>query len=115
MIGDMPIVRMRKSGMAPKSVWVWVGTSLMSLASQWHEIPEFWAFPEVEISPADKIETLDLRFAIGLQVHIDGNDSKERILAAHRAFSYAGASGVFTLLNGSLIFNPGVAIEHSAA
>lgn len=110
MIGDTPIVRMRKGGMAPKSVWVWVGTSPASLASQWHEIPEFWAHPEVAILPADKIETLDLRFAVGLQVHIDGNDSKDRILAAHRAFSYAGASGVFTMLDGSLIFNPGVPI-----
>lgn len=111
MIGDVPLRSLRMARKAPKSVWVWVGTNPTSLAAQWHEIEDFLAYPEVDILPADKIETLDLRFAVGLQVHIDGNDTRDRILAAHRAFSYAGAKAVFTMLEGNLIYNPGVKVE----
>jgi hypothetical protein len=97
--------------MAPKAVWVWVGINPTSMAAQWHQFSDFLAHPEIDILPADKIETLDLRFAVGLQVHIDGNDTRDRIVSAHRAFSYAGAHEVFTMLEGNLIYNPGVKIE----
>ena len=115
MTGDMPLRRMRIKRMAPKVVWVWVGINPSSLASQWPEIPEFWNHPEVDILPADRIDLLDLRFAVGLQVHIDGNDTRERILSAHRAFSLAGAKSVFTMVEGNLIYNEGVKVEHPAA
>lgn len=114
MIGDMPLKRMRMARKRPKAVWVWVGINPTSLASQWHEIPEFWNHPEVDILPSDRIEHLDLRFAVGLQVHIDGDD-KQRILEAHRAFSLAGAGSVFSMVDGALIFNEGVKVEHPAA
>lgn len=114
MIGDMPLKRIRMAGKAPKAVWVWVGINPSSIAAQWHEIPEFWNHPEVDILPSDRIELLDLRFAVGLQVHIDG-DSKDRILEAHRAFSYAGAKMVISLIEGTLILNEGVKVEHPAS
>ena len=114
MIGDMPLKRMRMAGKAPTAVWVWVGINPSSIAAQWHEIPEFWNHPEVDILPSDRIELLDLRFAVGLQVHIDG-DSKDRILEAHRAFSYAGAKMVVSLVDGALILNEGVKVEHPAS
>ena len=114
MIGDMPLKRIRMAGKAPKAVWVWVGINPSSLASQWHKIPEFWNHPEVDILPADRIELLDLRFAVGLQVHIDGED-RGRVLEAHRAFSLAGAKSVFSLVDGALIFNEGVKVEHPAS
>lgn len=111
MIGDVPLRALRMARKAPKAVWVWVGINPVSMAAQWQDFSEFLPHPEVDILPADKIETLDLRFAVGLQVHIDGNDTRDRILAAHRAFSYAGAKAVFTMLEGNLIYNPGVKVE----
>jgi hypothetical protein len=114
-IGDMPLRRMRMAGKAPGSVWVWVGIDEKSIAPSWHLFSDFWNLAQVDILPADKIETLDLRFAIGLQVHIQGNDDKYRILKAHRAFSEAGAKLVITLVEGTLILNEGTKIEHLAS
>lgn len=113
MIGDIPLKRIRMAGKAPKAVWVWVGITQDPLAAQWHEIPEFLNHAHVDILPSDRIDLLDLRFAVGLQVHIDG-DSKNRILEAHRAFSLAGAKMVISLVDGALILNEGVKVEHFA-
>lgn len=115
MIGDMPLKRIRMAGKAPKAVWVWVGINPTEMSSLWAEIPEFVSHAHVDILPSDRIELLDLRFAIGLQVHIDGDDTRERILKAHRAFTEAGAKVVATMVEGNLLFNEGVKIEHSAA
>ena len=115
MIGDMPLKRIRMAGKAPKAVWVWVGMHPTEMSALWPEIPEFHSHPEVAILPTDRIELLDLRFAVGLQVHIDGDDTRERILKAHRAFTEAGAKVVATMIEGNLLFNEGVKIEHPAA
>ena len=115
MIGDMPLKRMRMARKAPAAVWVWVGINPTEMSSLWAEIPEFVNHAHVDILPSDRIELLDLRFVIGLQVHIDGDDTRERILKAHRAFTEAGASLVATMLDGNLIFNEGVKVEHPAA
>lgn len=115
MIGDLPLKRIRMAGKAPKAVWVWVGMHPTELGALWHEIPEFVNHAHVDILPSDRIELLDLRFAIGMQVHVDGDDSRHRLLQAHRAFSEAGAKMVFTLVEGALIFNEGKKIEHPSA
>lgn len=108
MTGHEGLIRMRKAGKRPESVWIWLGTNPLSVAALWTDLSDFWAFPEVDISPKDKIETLDLRFLVGLQVHIDGNDTPERLLKMHRQVTLSGAESVFTLVNGDLIFNKGI-------
>jgi hypothetical protein len=113
-IGDMPLKRIRMAGKAPTAVWVWVGIHPTEMSALWPEIPEFHSHPEVAILPSDRIELLDLRFAYGLQVHIDGDDSRDRILKAHRAFTEAGAKSVSTMIEGNLLFNLGAKIEHPA-
>lgn len=115
MIGDMPLKRMRMAGKAPKAVWVWVGIHPTEMSALWPEIPEFRSHPEVAILPSDRIEFLDLRFAYGLQVHIDGDDSRDRILKVHRAFTEVGAKSVSTMIEGNLLFNLGAKIEYPAA
>ena len=111
MTGQELIIRIRKAHKRPKAVWVWVGINPCSQTDLWANYSDLWAFPWVEISPKDKIEQLDLRFMVGLQVHIDGNDSRNRILKMHRQATLAGAEMVFTLVEGNLIFNPGVKHE----
>lgn len=115
MTGHEMIIEMRKRHKRPKSVWVWLGINPLSLAALWPDLPDFWAFPEVDVDPKDTIEALDLRFLVGLQVHIDGNDTRERLLKMHRQVSLAGAESVFTMVDGNLIYNPGVKRELSTA
>ena len=114
MTGQELIIRIRKAYKRPKAVWVWVGINHLPGTALQADYEDLWAHPWVDITPEDKIEHLDLRFMVGLQVHIDGNDSRERILKTHRQASLAGAQMVFTMVEGNLIFNPGKQNEFTA-
>ena len=105
MIGHMPLVEIRKAGMRPKAVWVWVGMDGKKWASSWADFEDHLAHPQVCIEDKDNIGALDLRLLVGMQVHIDGND--DRVLEAHLASLKAGAKDVFTLWNGELIWDRG--------
>ena len=107
MIGDIALIRMRLAHKRPEAVWVWVGIDRLKSAASWHKFSDLWAHPELTIEPGDKIKELDLRFLVGLQVHIDGDDTTERVLAAHLACLQAGAKDVFTLHQGELIIDKG--------
>ena len=107
MIGDKALIRMRLAHKRPKAVWVWVGITDLPWASSWHLYSDLWAHPEIVIEPKDNIKSLDLRFLTGLQVHIDGNDTTDRMFAAHVACMKAGAKQVFTLHDGELIYDQG--------
>jgi hypothetical protein len=106
-IGEEGLIRMRTARKRPKAVWVWVGINRSPWAALWVNYSDLWAHPEVCIEPKDRIDSLDLRFLVGLQVHIDGHDTTERLFAAHLAALKAGAKEVFTLHKGELIFDKG--------
>lgn len=112
MIGHEPLIRMRIARKRPKSVWVWVGMDKGSWAARWHLYSDLWAFPEVVIEPTDQILTLDLRFLVGLQVHLGGDDTN-RLVEAHIACMKAGVSDVFTLINDELVWDKGEEVEFS--
>ena len=107
MIGDIALIRMRLAHKRPEAVWVWVGIDRLKSAASWHKFSDLWAHPHINIEPSDKIKELDLRFLVGLDVHLDGNDSTDRVLAAHLACLMAGAKAVFTYHNGELIIDKG--------
>ena len=107
MIGEQGVIRIRKAGKRPKAVWLWVGINRDKWAAEWVNFSDLWAHPDVCIDPKDKIDLLDLRFLVGLQVHIDGDDTTERVLAAHLAALKAGAKDVFTMHRGELIWDRG--------
>jgi hypothetical protein len=60
----------------------------------------------VSIDPADRLVDLDLRFVVGLGVHIDGCDEK-RVVAVFEAAKAAGAARVF-----ASVFSRNAAGEH---
>ncbi len=107
MIGDKALICMRLAHKRPKAVWLWVGITQLDWAASWHLYNDLWAHPEIVIEPKDNIKSLDLRFLTGLQVHIDGNDTTDRMFAAHVACMKAGAKQVFTLHDGELIYDQG--------
>lgn len=105
MIGHMPLIEIRKAGKAPKAVWIWVGMDGKKWAASWADFEDTLAHPKVCIEDKDRIDQLDLRFLVGMQVHIDGND--DRVLEAHLASLKAGAKDVFTLWRGELVWDRG--------
>lgn len=111
MIGHMPLIALRMAHKRPKAVWLWVGIPPNNWAANWHEFEDLLAHPEVVIEPSDNPKILDLRFLVGLQVHIDGNDTDDRMFGVHLACMAAGASDVFTFHNGELIWDKGEKVE----
>ena len=106
MIGHMPLIRIRLARKRPKAVWVYLGKDPLDQAALWDKFEDSLGHAHIVIEDTDKIPFLDLRFAAGMQVHIDGEDYN-RLLQAHVAFLKAGASEVFTLANNELIYDRG--------
>lgn len=113
MIGHMPLVALRIAQKRPKAVWIWVGTRHKEWASSWHLYSDLLAHPWITVEPQDRIPQLDLRFLVGLQVHIDGEDTVDRIFDTHLACMKAGVRDVFTYHNGELIHDKGEPIAVS--
>ncbi len=71
MRGHEPIITMRRNGRKPATVYL--ETSMW--APEWADWPRTdQVDARVHIEARDSIERLDLRFVIGCQVRIDGND-----------------------------------------
>ena len=73
MKGHKPLVEMRLSGKAPKSIWVRVGPAT-PWHSAWHRFHESWNYAHVAIEPEDILADLDLRWAVGMWIMIEGED-----------------------------------------
>lgn len=92
MRGHEAIIAMRQRGQAPQAVFVGdVGVDV-----QWHKFSD--SSPSVEIMETERLEALDLRWAVGLDVRLN-IFGKERANAVHEAFLKANPkriiSGIF--------------------
>jgi len=92
MRGHEPLIAMRLRGRKPASVWVWDRDDF-GMSKAWHQRAESQAKPLVLIEPAENLQRLDLRFAVGLTVFID-TEQPERMQAMVDAFHAAGAHRV---------------------
>ena len=91
MRGHLPLIALRRRGMRPSSVWLSLDLPDPS-AADWH----LWSkTAAIDIDKADGIGSLDLRFVVGMQVHIQGLNA-DRCLALHQACMDANASRVVT-------------------
>lgn len=87
MTGHKPLVEMRMRGQHPPFVWV---------QTSFEAYPKWRLFgdkPEVGIEAQDYPDLLDLRFAIGLTVLVEGSDA-QRVLDVAKAFERAKAKRV---------------------
>lgn len=107
MIGHIPLISIRKAGKRPEAVWIWVGKGREEWAVLWANFSDLLAHPEIVVQAQDDLKCLDLRCLKNLQVHVDGNDSTDRIFGVHLACLKAGAKDVFTYHNGELIWDRG--------
>lgn len=97
MNGYQPLLDMRRSGFVPPAIFVTDGEVECDLDKRWTD--PIWGsrFAHVRIDDGDVPEALDLRFAVGLQVHIDGLRGDDRAKRLHDAFVAAGAKCVGTI------------------
>ena len=110
MIGHEPIISMRMNRKKPAAVHVWVGKPLHSSAKDWHLHN---TGPEVDILPDENIDSLDLRWSVGLIVMVHGTDTTERMEKAYEAFKRAKAGWVVATIGDTIIDSLGKFDEHN--
>lgn len=103
MRGHQEIIKMRLDRVAPKAIFVYYGEDKSKAWANWfrHSIE----FADVEILPIENINQLDLRFTVGLPVHISSNQPYKKVKALHNAFLAAKALRVTTVCGEVLINN----------
>jgi hypothetical protein len=74
MIGADKLVELRKEGLIPELVNVWVGDDDKYYSGEWHKYSDTQEYPEITVENKDNITGLDFRFAFGLTVFIRGRD-----------------------------------------
>lgn len=92
MIGEKEVLEHRIRGGKLRDSALYVQTDPVKPNREWRQFGEH---AEVAIEAADYPELLDLRFALGLRVHVEGMDS-ERVDQVAAAFSAARAARVLT-------------------
>jgi hypothetical protein len=105
MRGHLELIKMRLEGLKPRGLWVYQGYDKTKAWSVWHKAGDTLTYPEIEILPIENVNQLDLRFAVGLTVHICSNESLPKLKNIHAAFVAAKAKSVF-LANSKFLIMP---------
>ena len=103
MRGHQEIIKMRLERISPKAVFVYYGEDKSKGWSNWSKYQ--LDFADVEILPIENINQLDLRFAVGLSVHISTDQPYRKVKALHNAFLASKALRVTTVCGPILINN----------
>ena len=111
MRGHPELIRMRMAGLKPRGLWVCYGIDHSRSWEAWSKAGDNWPYPEIEIQPIENINQLDLRFAVGLTVHISSSESLPKLKKIHSAFVDAKAKSVFLAHNKYLIMPSGEILE----
>ncbi len=97
MNGQKALIAMRRAGFVPKAIFVTDGPVEYDLDKRWTD--ELWGsvFAHVGIDDRDIPEALDLRFAVGMVVHLDGLRGDARAKRLHDAFVSVNPKAVGTI------------------
>lgn len=94
MRGHLPIIAMRRAGLAPTMVTL---SDYPTETWSWRDWPQDTAHAEVEIERTDSPARLDLRYLVGLTVIVDGENAN-RVNAISDAAERAGAARVLRVV-----------------
>ena len=103
MKGHDALIAFRQEGGQPKGVWVSHAIDLHKGYSTWNKYKGHDRYPEVEILQTEVPELLDLRFCMGLVVHVSGMSSYQKAKSLHDAFIAANAKQVITVCGNLII------------
>ena len=80
MIGLDQILEVRKNGVTPEAINVWVGKdSDPHYEGVWHKYSDTQKYPAVLIEPKDNLDSFDFRGMFGLVVFIRGDNSNRML------------------------------------
>ena len=111
MRGHVELLKLRIDGLKPRGLWVCYGHDPLKGWNTWSKAGDTLAFPEIEILPIENINQLDLRFAVGLTVHISSNEPIAKLKKIHNAFVSAKAKSVFVSAKKCLILPSGSVLD----
>jgi hypothetical protein len=111
MRGHLELLKMRIEGLKPRGLWVCYGTDHSKGYEAWSKAGDTWPYPEIEIQPIENLNQLDLRFAIGLTVHISSEEPLPKLKNIHNAFVRAHAKSVFVASRSCLIMPSGEVLD----
>jgi hypothetical protein len=101
MRGHQALIALRMAKKRPSGVWVNLGKSIDCLT--WDKHADTLPYPEIEILPTENADALDLRFVVGLTVHISGCNNYKIAKKFHEAFLRAAAHRVITVVGDLII------------
>ena len=101
MRGHQALIDLRRDKKRPQGVWISHSASPDCMV--WHLAADTLPYPEIEILPTESPEALDLRFVVGLTVHVNGCGNYEKGKRLHDALVAAGAKRVISLIGDVLI------------
>ena len=101
MRGHQALIALRREKKRPQGVWIAHTASPDCMV--WHLSADTLPYPEIEILPTESPETLDLRFVVGLVVHVSGCHDYKIGKRLHDALVAAGAKRVVTMIGDVLI------------
>ena len=96
MNGHQELIRMRMAGGGMRSLWIYHGKDPSKQWSNWHTTFQTLDYPDVEIQQHEDPNMLDLRYVIGLTVHVAGSRDYRKSVKLHNALLEAKAKQVIT-------------------
>lgn len=73
MKGFNELMKLRKSGVEPKLISVWVGSDV-GHSNDWHKYDETMEYPYLLIENDDNLDLIDYRVVVGANVLLRGDD-----------------------------------------
>lgn len=101
MRGHEALIALRREKKRPQGVWITQKPSIDCM--KWDKAAETLPYPEIEILPNENPDGLDLRFVIGLTVHVSADKDVRKARRLHAALLEAGASRVITVIDDLII------------
>lgn len=101
MRGHQALIDMRMSKRRPQGVWIVFGKSPYCIT--WDKFADTLPYPEIEILPTENIDALDLRFVVGLTVHVSGGIDYKKAKKLHKKLLEAKAMRVITVVGDVII------------
>lgn len=101
MRGHEALIELRRDKKRPQGVWITQKPSIDCM--RWDKAIETLPYPEIEILPNEIPESLDLRFVIGLTVHVAAVPDYKKAKRLHAALLEAGAKRVVTVVGDTII------------
>jgi len=102
MIGLDKLLEVRKEGVTPEVINIWVGQdSDPHYEKEWHKYSDTQKFPCLIIEPDDNLDALDFRSMFGMTVFIRG-DIPDKMLKVYEKIEKCRPSRVFIFNHGKV-------------